>query len=69
MSSGNKFSKEDAYRALEITNSWINNADTKISFALAYMAVLIGFIFYNTGTIPNAFQSFLDAVHKCCAVM
>ena len=26
MSSDNKFSKEDAYQALELTNSWTNNA-------------------------------------------
>jgi len=69
MSSENKFSKEDAFRALEITNTWINNVDTKVSFALTYMAVLIGFVFYNAGAIPNAFQSFLDADHKCCDVI
>ena len=51
MSYDNKFSKEDAYQALELTNSWTNNADTKISFVLAYIAVLIGFVFYNAGTV------------------
>jgi hypothetical protein len=69
MSSDNKFSKEDAYQALEVTNSWTNNVDAKISFALAYIVILIGFVFYNAGTIPKAIQSFLDASHKCCDVI
>jgi len=56
-------------KTLEITNSWTNNADTKISFALAYIAVLIGFVFYNAETVPKAIQSFLDAGHKGCDVI
>jgi hypothetical protein len=60
----NNFSKEDAYQALELVNSWTNNADTKISFVLAYIAVLIGFVFYNAGAVPNAIQSFLSATQK-----
>ena len=28
------FEKEDAYKSLEITNSWIGNLDTKASFLL-----------------------------------
>jgi hypothetical protein len=65
----NSFSKEDAYQALELINSWTNNVDAKISFALAYIAVLIGFVFYNAGSVPSAIQSFLDAKHKCCDVI
>jgi hypothetical protein len=61
MSSDNKFSKNDAYQAFEVTNSWTNNVVAKISFALAYIVVLIGFVFYYAGTIPKAIQSFLDA--------
>lgn len=41
------YKKEDAYQSLQIINSWIGNMDTKISFALAFVSVLIGFIFSN----------------------
>ena len=42
-----KYSKEDAYQTIDLINSWINNVDTKTSFALAYAAVLMGFAFAN----------------------
>ena len=61
MPSDSRFSKDDAYRILELINSWINNVDTKISFALAYAAVLIGVVFYSAGTVPAAIQIYLDA--------
>jgi hypothetical protein len=48
------FTKEDAYKTLEITNTWISNIDAKISFALAFSGVLIGFIFAKG--LPNAFK-------------
>lgn len=48
------FEKEDAYRSLEMVNTWINNLDTKVSFALALVGVLIGVIFSEG--LPNAFQ-------------
>ena len=38
------FEKEDAYKSLEITNSWIGNLDTKASFLLAYLSVVMGFV-------------------------
>ena len=37
------FEKEDAYKTLELVNGWINNLDTKASFLLAYIAVIMGF--------------------------
>ena len=40
-----KFTKVDAYNTLNLINSWINNVDAKTSFALAFTAVLFGFIF------------------------
>ena len=49
------FDKEDAYRTLELTNSWVGNVDTKISFALALVGVLSAFIF--KGGLPNAIQN------------
>lgn len=48
------FEKEDAYRSLEMINTWISNLDTKVSFALALVGVLIGVIFSEG--LPNAFQ-------------
>ena len=41
----NKFSKEDAYRVLELTNSWISNVDTKASLGLAFVVGLLSIIF------------------------
>ena len=53
----NKFSKEDAYQSLELTNSWIGNVDTKASFGLAFIIALLAIIFYNAGAMPIAFQN------------
>lgn len=52
------FDKEDAYRTLELTNSWVGNVDTKISFALALVGSLSAFIF--KGGLPNALQNVID---------
>ena len=52
------FDKEDAYRTLELTNSWVSNVDTKISFALALVGSLSAFIF--KGGLPNAIQNVID---------
>lgn len=52
------FDKEDAYRTLELTNSWVGNVDTKISFALALVGVLSAFVF--KGGLPTAFQNVID---------
>lgn len=37
------YSREDAYKTLEIINGWIGNMDAKISFAIAFVGVLIGY--------------------------
>lgn len=48
------YTKEDAYQSLEIINTWISNIDTKVSFALAFVGVIIGMIL---GTdIPKALK-------------
>ncbi len=52
------FNKEDAYRTLELTNSWVGNVDTKISFALALVGVLSAFVFKDG--LPSAFQTVID---------
>lgn len=63
------YSKDDAYKTLEITNMWIENADSKISYALAFIGVLLGFIVSRDkpidvgSTVVNAFNRigmFLD---------
>ena len=38
------YSKDDAYKTLDITNMWIENVDSKISYALAFIGILLGFI-------------------------
>ncbi len=48
------YKKEDAYQSLGMINTWINNIDAKISFALALAGVLIGIIF--SAGLPNAWQ-------------
>ena len=53
-SNGQGFEKEDAFQALSLINTWIGNIDTKISFSLALVGVLIGMIF--SSGLPNAFQ-------------
>lgn len=52
------FKKEDAFQTLSLINTWIGNIDTKISFALALVGVLIGVIF--SGGLPNAFQKIMQ---------
>lgn len=47
------FGKEDAFQTLSVINNWISNIDTKTSFALALLGVLLGFTFGNEA--PNAF--------------
>ena len=42
------YTKEDVYRTLEMINNWINNIDTKVSFAMALAGILMGFIFNMT---------------------
>lgn len=69
----NKFSKEDAYQSLELTNSWIGNVDTKASFGLAFIIALLSIIFYNAGTMPVAFQNlFIEMKEQklsCCTII
>lgn len=69
----NKYSKEDAYRTLELTNSWIGNVDTKASLGLAFIVALLAIVFYNAGTMPAAFQTFFIAMEEetvsCCTII
>lgn len=53
------YSKEDAYQCLQMINSWISNIDTKVSFALALVGVLIGIVFQ---------MGFPKAIQKICEV-
>lgn len=49
------FEKEDAFKTLELVNSWIGSMDTKSSFLLAYLAVVMGFIVSNG--LPDIFKT------------
>lgn len=62
-----KYSKEDAYQTIDLINSWINNVDTKTSFALAYVAVLMGFAFAN-GT-STVFQEAKNTCPLTCGII
>lgn len=53
------FMKEDAYELLELTNNWIGHMDSKASFLLAYLAVLIGFIVSDG--VPRIFTELTDS--------
>lgn len=44
MNKSDKVTKEDAYKNLEIVNSWINNIDLKASFILAFLGMLLSSI-------------------------
>lgn len=57
-----KYNKEDAFHTLDLINSWINNVDTKASFALAFQAVVIGFCFNNG--LPASIKTFIDTLPK-----
>jgi hypothetical protein len=55
------FSTDVAYRTLEQINSKIGQADTKTSFGLAFIAILIRLVFEKAGTTPAAIKAFLEA--------
>ncbi|WP_455543543.1 hypothetical protein [Intestinibacter sp.] len=42
-----KYSKEDAYKTLDMVNMWIGNVDSKISYSLTFIGVLLGFFLAN----------------------
>lgn len=48
------YKKEDAYQSLSMINTWIGNIDTKVSFALALVGIIIGVIFEKG--IPSSFK-------------
>ena len=54
MENNSGYKREDAYSTLENINSWISNIDTKISFALALVGVLVGSIFEKG--VPQIFE-------------
>lgn len=51
------FTKDDAYKNLERVNFWIGNADSKISFVLAFIIALLGLLFTSSKTT--------DYIQKC----
>ncbi len=63
-----KYSKDDAYHTLDFINSWINNVDAKTSFALAYVAVLIGFVFVNGSPAVFANIQSTEKITSCMLI-
>lgn len=63
--------KEDGYKSLELINNWIANVDTKISFTLAFIGILLGFILSN-GT-PTAYTTLFTNIEassvSCCNIV
>ncbi len=59
---GNKYDKDDAYQTLGLINSWINNVDNKASFALAFLAVTIGFCLDDG--CPNSIEKIINTLPK-----
>ena len=55
-----KINKEDAYKNLERVNFWINNSDTKTSFLLAFVGILIGFSISNSKFIDSIETAILE---------
>lgn len=56
-------SNEDAYRNLDRVNTFITNADTKTSFVLAFVGVIV-LVFFTSGMIDEGFQSLSAVVSK-----
>ena len=57
----NKYSKDDLYKNLDITNSWINNSDNKASIMIAFLGFSLFELFKNT----NYISCILDILKKC----
>lgn len=50
------FTKEDSYKNLDRINFWIQNADTKVSFVLAFVGVFLT-LFFSSNAILSGFKS------------
>lgn len=57
-----KYSKEDAYKTLDMINMWIGNADTKISYSLTFIGVLLGF--FLTGSKPIKLSETISQIYS-----
>ncbi|MDU4910906.1 hypothetical protein [Clostridium baratii] len=57
-----KYSKEDAYKTLDIINMWIGNVDSKISYSLTFIGVLLGF--FITTSKPINISQVVDKIIK-----
>lgn len=56
LNNSNELNTDDVLKTLERVNFWINNGDTKISFALAFAGVLLAGFFASsiiTGSLSN----------------
>lgn len=57
-----KFSKDDLYKNLDITNSWINNCDTKASIMIAFLGFTLFELIKNTSYIDSISKIFNNSI-------
>lgn len=57
----NKCNKEDLYKNLDITNSWINNSDNKASIMIAFL----GFSLFELCKNTNYINCIINILQKC----
>lgn len=50
------YTKDDAFKTLQIINTWNSNIDTKTSFCLAFCAVMIGILLQNQRKLAVVYQ-------------
>lgn len=77
MNKSDKVTKEDAYKNLEIVNSWINNIDLKASFILAFLGMLLSSILCSDNlavlktfiSVPINTMSFIEIIKTIVVIL
>lgn len=77
MSKKDKVTKEDAYKNLDIVNSWINNFDLKASFILAFLGMLLSNILSSDNllilktlvSVPINTMSFVEVIKTIVVIL
>jgi hypothetical protein len=64
----NKTIKEDAYKNLEMINSWFNNSDAKASIALCLIGVVLTIIFSNSDFLGIFFKLHKNLIAEMCFI-
>ena len=61
------FDKQDAYKNLERVNFWIGNSDTKTSFLLAFIGIIVGFSISNSKFIDSIIIAIKEINEQFCS--